>query len=112
MNLIPLLLLLAAPTASDIASRLTRWKPVQMPYDASGLNARQRQEVEKLVEASRYLESIYWQQSDPAALALYHSTKDPKLRRLLMINGSRFDLIDQNTPYVDTTPIHPGRNLY
>ncbi len=112
MNLIPLLLLLAAPTASDIASRLTRWKPVQMPYDASGLNARQRQEVEKLVEASRYLESIYWQQSDPAALALYHSTKDPKLRRLLMINGSRFDLIDENKPFVDNKPIPPGRNLY
>jgi len=101
----------AAP-ANDIAQRLARWKQVQMPYDPSGLDARQRQVVDKLVEASREIELIYWQQSDPEGLALYRSTHDPELKRLVMINGCRWDLIDNNQPFVGSQPIAPGRNLY
>ena len=56
-----------------------------MPFDAAGLTPRQRQTVEKLVEASRLLDDIFWRQSDPEALELYKTTRDPKLRRLLMI---------------------------
>jgi hypothetical protein len=74
--------------------------------------------VEKLVDASRYLEEIYWRQSDPDALMLYESlsgstnAKDEKLRRYLRINASRFDLIDENKPFVGTTPMPPGRGFY
>ena len=112
MNYLLLLLLFAAPAATDIAQRLARWKPVDMPYHAETLNARERQEVDKLADASREMEAIYWQQSDPEALALYKSTKDPQLKQLLFINGARFDLIDGNKPFVGTNPIPPGRNLY
>src|ERR1700733_6517222 len=112
MNLLVLFLLLAAPAATDIAQRLARWKPVEMPFHADMLNARERQEVDKLAVASRELEAIYWQQSDPTALDLYKTTKDPNLKRLLAMNGGRFDLIDDNKPFVGTSPIPPGRNLY
>src|SRR5271154_2039683 len=107
-----LLLAFAAPTGSDIAARLARWKQVQMPYDSSGLSAREKQVVDKLAGACRYLESVYWQQSDPEGLALYRSTKDMQLKRLLFINGGRFDLIDENKPFVGTQPMPPGRNIY
>ena len=83
-----------------------------MPYDSSGLDARQKQVVDKLAAASRSMEAIYWQQSDPQGLALYRSTKDPQLKRLLAINGGRFDLIDENKPFTGSAPIPPGRNLY
>jgi hypothetical protein len=112
MNYLLLFLFFAAPAATDIAQRLARWKPVEMPYHAETLDARERQEVDKLVAASREIESIYWQQSDPKALELYKTTKDPDLRRLLFINGSRFDLIDGNKPFVGAKPVPPGRNLY
>ncbi len=112
MSLLLLFLMLAAPQSSDLDARLARWKLVQMPYDPAGLDARERQVIEKLVEASREMESISWRQSDPAGLEVYHSTKDPKLRRLLTINGSRFDLIDGNRPFTGSKPIAPGRNLY
>ncbi|HEY6393557.1 MAG TPA: Zn-dependent hydrolase [Bryobacteraceae bacterium] len=112
MHHLLLFLLLAAPATSDLAVRLARWKPVEMPFDASALDARQRREVEKLVEAGRQLELIFWRQSDPTALEMYRSTKDPLLRRMLMINGSRFDLIDENKPFASDKPIAPGRNLY
>jgi hypothetical protein len=112
MILLVLFLLFAAPAATDISQRLARWKPVEMPYHAETLSARERQEVDKLAEASRQMEAIYWQQSDPEALELYKTTKDPQLKQLLLINGARFDLIDENKPFVGTKPIPPGRNLY
>jgi hypothetical protein len=106
------LFLLAAVPATDIAARLARWKPVEMPYQSAGLSARERQEVDKLLAASRQMEAIYWRQSDPQALELYKTSQDPNLKRLLFINGARFDLIDDNKPFVGTTPAPPGRNLY
>ncbi len=112
MNYLLLFLLVAAPSATDIAQRLARWKPVEMPYHSETLSARERQEVDKLVDASREMEAIYWQQSDPEALKLYETTKNANLKRLLFINGSRFDLIDDNKPFVGTKPLSPGWNLY
>src|SRR5258708_2165770 len=112
MEYLLLFLLFAASATSDLAVRLSRWKPVEMPFDASALDARQRREVEKLVDAARQMELIYWQQSDPTALDMYRSTKDPLLRRMLMINGCRWDLIDENKPLASYKLIQPGRNLY
>ncbi|HLH31176.1 MAG TPA: hypothetical protein VKY31_08230, partial [Terriglobia bacterium] len=85
-------------TTSNIDQRLARWQTVMMPVDGSRLSPREVQLVQKLVEASQYLDDIYWRQSDPQGLALYKSTRDPKLKRLLMINGGRFDLLDENRP--------------
>src|SRR5437660_5224500 len=106
MEYLLLFLLFAAPAASDLSMRLARWKPVEMPFDTYALDARQRREVEKLVDASRQLELIYWQQSEPTALTLYRSTKDPQLRRMLMINGGRLDLIDENKPLASDQPFY------
>ncbi len=75
--------------------------------------------VLKLVEACRDI----WKTSSggraiPMALALYQSLKgstnpeDIRLRRYLWINGSRFDLIDDNKPFVGSEPMPPGRGFY
>src|SRR5581483_2848917 len=112
MTFLVLFLLFAAPVASDIGQRLARWKPVDMPFHSQTLTSREKQEVDKLADAARQMEAIYWQQSDPQALELYKTTKDPQLKQLLFINGSRFDLIDDNKPFVGTQPLPPGRNLY
>ena len=99
-------------TGHDLDRRLAKWQPVKMPFDASGLNPRELRMVEKLVEASQWLDCIFWRQSDPEALALFKSSTDTKLRRLLMIHGSRFDLIDEHRPFTGTEPMPPGRGLY
>jgi Peptidase family M49 len=103
---------LALLQSGDIDQRLARWQQVKMPFDGSGLSSRERQMVQKLVEASQYLDDIYWRQSDPEGLALYKSSRDPKMRRLLMINGSRFDLVDDNHAFAGTEAMPPGRALY
>jgi Peptidase family M49 len=103
--------------APDLVRRLARFRSVQMPLPA-GLTVNERKLVGKLVEASQYLESIYWRQIDSEALALYQSlegSKNPRdiqLRRYLWINASRFDLIDENKPFVGKEPMSPGRGFY
>ena len=102
----------------DLEQRLAKFRRVEMPFHSAGLSAREIEMVEKLVDASRYLEQIYWRQSDPDGLTLYESlavSKNPKdeiLRRYLWINASRFDLLDDNKPFVGTTPMSPGRGFY
>jgi hypothetical protein len=102
----------------DLAQRLPRFKLVKMPYNPSGLSQRERDMVEQLVIACRELESMYWRQSDPEALALYNALGADKtllaqnLKHYLFINGSRFDLVDGNKPFVGSAPMPPGRALY
>src|SRR5437016_1009472 len=102
--------------AADLEQRLAKWRAVKMPLDTSGLSARETQTVNKLVDACRHLENAFWRQSDPEGLELYlslsKSGRDRDLRRFLFINGGRFDLIDENKPFVGTEPMAPGRGLY
>src|SRR5580693_4312179 len=81
---------------SDLDQRLAKFRRTEMTFHSAGLTVRERKMIEKLVDACRYLEDIYWRQSDPEGLELYQSlanSKNPadeKLRRYLWINGSRF----------------------
>jgi hypothetical protein len=102
----------------DIDARLAKWRPVRMPFDSKRLTAKEVRMVQKLVDACRRLEQVYWRQSDPEGLGLFQtlagstSPRDVKLRRYLRINGSRFDLLDENKPFVGKDPMPPGRGLY
>jgi hypothetical protein len=104
--------------APNLKAELAKFKPVRMPFDMSHLSPQEVQMVGKLVDACRYLESIYWRQSDPEGLKLYSQlagSRDPKdlaVRRFLRINGSRFDLIADNKPFVGTSPWPPGRGFF
>jgi hypothetical protein len=104
--------------APDLTQRLAKFKRVPMPFHSAGLTPREKRMVEKLVDACRYLEDIYWRQSDPEGLTLYQSlarsknAKDQELRHYLWINGSRFDQIDQNRPFAGIAPMPPGRGFY
>ena len=104
--------------APDIQQRVARFKQVNMPFNAQGLSAREKQLVEKLVEANRDLEDIFWRQNDPEALTLYeqlvgaNSPRDKALRDYLFINGSRYDLFDENRPFVGNQPFYPGRGFF
>ena len=100
---------LAQPTP---AQRLARWKPVDMQFRSGDLTVKERQMVDKLVDASRLLDQIYWQQSDLAGLKLYQSTTDRVLKQLLGIMGCRWDLIDENRPFTGAEPMPSGHELY
>lgn len=105
------LLLFLLSSTLTIDQRLAKWKPVTMPAPAN-LSVRESRMVGKLVQASKLLDQAHWRQIDPAGYHLYQTTADPKLKRLLSINGSRFDLIDENRPFAGTTSMPPGRAFY
>jgi hypothetical protein len=113
----------------DIAQRVAKFKPVEMPLNSASLGPRERQLVDKLVEASDFLEQIYWRQVDPEALTLYQqlagskNQRDQLVRKYIFINASRFDLLEDNQPFVCTQseaaakgrqcpPMYPGRGFY
>jgi len=104
--------------APDLSRRLAKFKKVHMAFDSSGLTDREKKMVAKLVDASGLLDCIYWRQSDPDGLKLYLSLagktdpQDVMLREYLKINGGRFDLIDDNKPFVGTAPMPPGRGFF
>jgi hypothetical protein len=103
--------------APDIAQRVARFQKVEMPFTYAGMSARERRVVDEMIAACRDLENIFWRQNDPANVALYNSlanATDPKLRdarHYLWINGSRFDLLNHNEPFIGSVPMPPGRSL-
>ena len=109
-----LLLAAAIPSllAETPAERLAKWHPVDMPFHSAGLTPKEIQLVDRLVEACRLLNEVYWRQSDKAGRQLLRTTPDATLRRLLMIMGSRFDLLDENRPFIGAEPLPPGHELY
>jgi len=121
MKILAILLLAAtldpSQVAPDIAQRLARFQKVEMPFTYAGMSARERRVVDEMVAACRDLENLYWRQNNPEDVALYNSlasTSGPKLRdarRYLWINGSRFDLLNHNEPFIGSEPMSPGRSL-
>src|SRR5580692_4490456 len=103
---------LASAQNPDVAARLAKWKNVEMPFRSAGLTERERQMVDKLVEACRLLDDVYWRQSDLDGLALYKSTGNTALKTLLTIMGGRWDLIDENRPFAGAPRMPPGHDLY
>ena len=74
---------------------------------------RQRQLVEKLIEAARPMDPIFWEQTYGNLDSLMASIDDPGLRRLVEINYGPWDRLGDNAPLVEgvgTKP--PGANLY
>ncbi len=112
MRVFASLVVISTLAASDLGPRLAEWQPVRMHFESAGLSAKQREVVATLVHACQYLEKIYWEQSDPKGLALLRATHDPQLKRLLLINGSRYDLLDGNQPFTGNDPFAPGRTIY
>ncbi|PYQ67811.1 MAG: Zn-dependent hydrolase [Acidobacteria bacterium] len=104
--------------APDLEQRLARFKPVEMPFSTEGLSARERKELDELVAACRDLENIFWRQDDPPAIGIYKSLagsadpRDKALRHFVWLNASRYDLIDENKPFIGKEPLPPGRALY
>jgi hypothetical protein len=102
----------------DLAQRVAKFKQVKITYSAAKLSPDERRMVAKLVDAAGLLDCAYWRQSDPEGLKLYLSLeksrkpRDTLLRRYLRINGSRFDLIDDEKPFVGTQPMPPGQGFY
>ncbi len=107
--------------APDLAQQVAKFKPIHISFDESGLTANEKKMVDKLVDAAGLLDCIYWRQSDPEGLKLYlsladkHDRQSELIREYLKINGDRWDLIDDNRPFVglgSMEPMPPGHAFF
>jgi len=110
----------------DLDHRLSQWEPVAISFDNSKLSDRERKLLDQLVAASLELERMYWLQSDVKGFELWKSLRherrgvratpqellDAKIRRMLWIQGSRFDLLDDHKPFVGDEAAAPGREIF
>ncbi|HVD60440.1 MAG TPA: hypothetical protein VNC11_06170 [Gemmatimonadaceae bacterium] len=102
----------------NVAAQLAKFRPVNIPFNTSGLSAREVRMARKLVEASQYLESIFWRQADPQGLALYQALAncpgktEKDIHHFLLINGRPDDLLEGNKPFLANTRYEPGGALY
>lgn len=105
----------------DLAAQVAKFKSIHISFDSTGLTSNEKKMVDKLVDAAGLLDCIYWRQSDPEGLKLYLSLagkndgQSELLREYLKINGSRWDLIDDNKPFVglgSMEPMPPGHAFF
>ena len=94
------------------AERAARWKLIHVPYVRAGLSPREQQMIAKLADACRLLDELYLHASDLGGYEMFHTTQSPELLRLFEINGSRWDLVDRNEPFIGEEPLVPGHELY
>jgi hypothetical protein len=108
----------AGNSSQDYSAQLAKFRVVAMPFDTSRYTQRQKQLVAKLAEATRYADDLFWEQSDPVGRKLLMSLagskkpQDQQLRRMLVINGGRYDLIRENAPFAGAGPRPPGGNIF
>lgn len=94
------------------AERAARWKLIHVPYNKGGLSSREQQMIAKLADACRLVDELYLHASDLGGYEMYHTTQSPELLRLFEINGSRWDLVDRNEPFIGEEPLVAGHELY
>lgn len=94
------------------AERLQRWKRVEVRFDGSKLTARERRVVLRLTAACRAIDEVYRRQSDTGGAVMYRVTRDPALKGLLGASYGRWDVLDNNRPFIGEMPMPRGHDLY
>jgi hypothetical protein len=104
--------------APDLARRLARYAPLEVPLDLSGFPEADAPLLGKLVEACDLADEIYWRQRTPDGVAWRErvgATASPRrddLRRYLRVNGGRFDLLQHGEAFLGSGTLPPGGGFY
>jgi hypothetical protein len=104
--------------APDIQQRLAKYAPTDIVADPKLLSDEDRAVLNKLIEAGRVVDDIFWQQVYPAGPAmrarLEKSTlpEDKDYLRFFDINYGPFDLQDEDKPFLGTDKKLPGAAFY
>jgi hypothetical protein len=110
-----------APDEADLRERLKAYAPVQLQADLSGLPAREREALAKIVVAVNAVDPIYWKQMGRQAmetLKAFETATDPAgrlARDFILINYGPFDIRKEMERFVSIGsdgPRLPGAGFY
>ncbi len=93
--------------------RLEIYAPVELTSDLGALSTRQRQMLQRLIEASRIMDGLFWRQAYGERDALLAGIADPALRHFAEINYGPWDRLDGDRPFLPGYGPKPlGANFY
>ncbi len=104
----------------NIVEKIKRFAPTQITADVSKLSAGDKQALDKLIAASKLIDSIYLTQVWKGNMDLLHkleADQTPEGKELLHyfnINMGPWSVLDQDSPFVSgvPSPKPPGANYY
>jgi hypothetical protein len=101
-----------------LKEKIAQFVPVEIKYDSTSLNNRQRMVVRKLFEASQIIDTIYlnqvYSQNREIKFRLENSSSEVdklKLKYFDIMFGP-FDRLDHNKPFIGNEPKPKGANFY
>ncbi len=104
--------------ASDVPQRVVQLPKTVIDYDRALLNENERQVVAKLIEASKFIDEIYWLQvsaGNPALrdqLAKGTSPLERAAYEYFLINRGPWDRLKEDEPFVGTARKPAGAAFY
>lgn len=95
-------------------NRLNIYTPVTLSADLSHLSDQQKQLISTLIDASKVMDELFWQQAFNGDKASFlASIADPQVRQFAAINYGPWDRLNGNTPFLTGYEAKPaGANYY
>ena len=107
-----------APPASVIAlhAKIHRFAPTVLTANVSSLTPRDRQALQKIIAAAKYMDPLYRRQvwsGNEELLKKLQGYKDPIWAHYFLINGGPWSQLDNNEPFIEgVSPMPPQANFY
>ena len=103
----------AVTSRSDIQRKLNQYTTVRLTSDLAGLTDNERRMIPLLIDAARWMDSIYWREAYGNRDSLLQSLGDANVRRYAEINYGPWDRLDNNAPFVQGVGPKPkGAGFY
>jgi hypothetical protein len=95
------------------SSRFEIYATVRLTADVSHLSERQRQMIPLLIDASKIMDGLFWQQSFGDRKAFLDGIEDPATRRFAEINYGPWDRLAADRPFIESAGPKPlGAQFY
>jgi hypothetical protein len=110
----------SVPSLPELQKMISRFAPIQLQVDVSGLNAGDRKAIAKLIEASRIVDDIQLEQRWKGNEALYTQLSKEKSAlgkarlHYFWINKGPWSILDENKAFIPGVPERKplGANFY
>ena len=95
------------------ASRFDIYATVRLTADVGHLSERQKQMIPLLIDASKIMDGLFWQQSWGEMKDFLDGIEDPATRRFAEINYGPWDRLDADRPFIENAGHKPpGAQFY
>ncbi|HTK83335.1 MAG TPA: hypothetical protein VL633_13695 [Bacteroidota bacterium] len=110
---------ISAQQKSTIDTYLAQYAPYEMKFDASKFGKNEKVILKKLLQASEYLDTIYWLQTSKYGMkirdslaAVHNNEQAKKLLALVLRNGGPFELLNDNAAFAGSQQFYAGQEFY